>query len=159
MAASSTAVVATLARTAALGRALGAAAPPGLAVGLIGPLGAGKTTFVRAVAEGAGCDPAAVASPTFVLIHEYDGRVPVIHADAYRLRQPADFARLGMEEHFAAGGICLVEWADRVAEWLPAHRLEIAFAWHGPDTRTIAFGDPAGVHADLVARLLAATGY
>ena len=148
-------MIATRTQVEALGRALGEHAPPNLVVALNGPLGAGKTTFVRSVAAGAGCDPAEVSSPTFVLIHEYEGRVPVAHCDAYRLRQPADFAKLGLEEHFAAGGLCLVEWAERVAEWLPPDRLEIAFDHHGADTRTVAFADPAGRHAALIARLAA----
>jgi tRNA threonylcarbamoyladenosine biosynthesis protein TsaE len=143
----------TLAQTAALGTALGRLAPPNLVVALSGPLGAGKTTFTRAVAAGAGCDPAEVSSPTFVLVHEYQGRVPVTHCDAYRLRRPEDFGKLGLEEHFAADGICLVEWADRVLEWLPGDRLEIAFAPHGPETRTVAFHDPAGAHAELLEQL------
>ncbi len=143
----------TLAQTAALGEALGRRAPPNLVIALSGPLGAGKTTFARAVAAGAGCDPAAVSSPTFVLVHEYAGRVPVTHCDAYRLRRPEDFGKLGLEEHYAAGGICLVEWADRVLEWLPADRLEIAFAPRGAETRTVAFHDPAGVHFGLTEQL------
>ena len=89
--------VVTRAQTAVLGETLGRLAPPNLVVALSGPLGAGKTTFARAVAAGAGCDPAAVSSPTFVLVHEYHGRVPVAHCDAYRLRHPEDFGKLGLE--------------------------------------------------------------
>ena len=93
---------------------------PGLVIGLVGPLGAGKTRLVRAIAEGLGVDPSAIASPTFVLIHEYEGRIPVYHFDAYRLDRPEAFEALGVADYWDAGGICLVEWADRVLGLLPA---------------------------------------
>src|ERR671932_649561 len=79
-------------------------------------LGAGKTHLVRAVAEGLGLrDARAVTSPTFVLIQEYPARLPVYHFDAYRLAGEAEFADLGAEEYLSGGGVCLVEWADRVS--------------------------------------------
>jgi tRNA threonylcarbamoyladenosine biosynthesis protein TsaE len=119
---------ATLADVEKLGSILGRLAPSGLVVGLIGALGAGKTTFVRSVAQGAGVpDPRIVSSPTFVLIHEYQGRLPIIHFDAYRLRRAEEFLDLGVEEYFASGSLCLVEWADRVGEYLPAERVEVMF--------------------------------
>ncbi len=107
------------AETEALGRALAEVVAADVVVGLVGPLGAGKTRLSRAVAEALGVDPAAIASPTFVLIHEYDGRIPVFHFDAYRLPSPAAFEDLGPADYWSAGGVCLVEWADRVADSLP----------------------------------------
>ena len=71
-----------------LGQALAEVCEPGCVIGLIGPLGAGKTRLVRAIAESLGVDPGAIASPTFVLIHEYEGRIPVYHFDVYRLESP-----------------------------------------------------------------------
>ncbi|MGC8638643.1 MAG: tRNA (adenosine(37)-N6)-threonylcarbamoyltransferase complex ATPase subunit type 1 TsaE [Isosphaeraceae bacterium] len=103
-----------------LGFALAGVVEPGEVIGLIGPLGAGKTRLVRAIAEALDVDPAAIASPTFVLIHEYEGRIPVYHFDAYRLQSPAAFEDLGVADYWNAGGICLVEWADRVLGLLPA---------------------------------------
>ena len=111
--------------TAAFGRSLAAVLPAGAVVALCGPLGAGKTRLVQAVAEAAGVDPRLVLSPTFVLIHEYRGRVPIYHFDAYRLRDDDEFLQLGPEEYFDAGGWTFVEWADRVAACLPSERLEI----------------------------------
>src|ERR1700750_2210609 len=107
--------IASLDETEAFGRRLGAMLFPGAVVALVGPLGAGKTHLVRAVAEGLGVgDSRVVSSPTFVLIQEYDARLPVYHFDAYRLRGEADFLDLGAHEYFEGRGVCLIEWADRV---------------------------------------------
>ncbi|MBX9585261.1 MAG: tRNA (adenosine(37)-N6)-threonylcarbamoyltransferase complex ATPase subunit type 1 TsaE [Gemmataceae bacterium] len=115
-----------LAATEAFGRRLGELLFPGAVVALVGPLGAGKTHLVRAVAEGLGVkNPAAVTSPTFVLIQEYPARLPVYHFDAYRLSGPREFAELGADEYFAGDGVCLVEWADKVEVTLPAEHLRI----------------------------------
>src|SRR5881227_3833247 len=103
-----------------LGRGLAELARPGLVLGLVGTLGAGKTRLVRALAEALEVDPRAIASPTFVLIHEYEGRMPLYHFDAYRLDGPDDFDALGASDYWSEGdGLCLVEWADLVADRLP----------------------------------------
>src|SRR5947209_17822781 len=108
--------LADLAATEAFGRRLAALLFPNAVVSLIGPLGAGKTHLVRAVAEGLGIrDTRLVSSPTFVLIQEYPARLPIYHFDAYRLPSSAEFAELGVNEYFEGDGVCLVEWADRVA--------------------------------------------
>src|SRR6476661_7046391 len=110
----------------AFGRRLGALLFPGAVVALVGQLGAGKTHLTRAVAEGLGVkNPAAVNSPTFVLIQEYPARLPIYHFDAYRLSGPREFADLGVEEYFRGEGVCLVEWADKVDATLPAEHLRI----------------------------------
>jgi tRNA threonylcarbamoyladenosine biosynthesis protein TsaE len=115
-----------LAATEALGRRLGALLFPGSVVALIGQLGAGKTHLVRAIAEGAGVsDLSIVTSPTFVLLQEYHGRVPIYHFDAYRLASAVAFDDLGAQELFEGDGICLVEWADRVEACLPAEHLRV----------------------------------
>ncbi len=108
------------------GQRLGKLLFPGAVVALVGPLGAGKTHLVRAIAEGLGVkNPAAVNSPTFVLIQEYPARLPIYHFDAYRLTGSQEFAELGVEEYFRGEGVCLIEWADKVASVLPAERLWI----------------------------------
>ena len=116
----------SLAETEAFGRRLAAHLFPGAIVALIGTLGAGKTHLVRAIAQGLDIpNPAVVNSPTFVLIQEYDSRLPIYHFDAYRLKSEAEFADLGVHEYFAGDGVCLVEWADKVATVMPKERLEI----------------------------------
>ena len=117
----------------ALGNALAAALPPTALVALNGPLGAGKTRLVQAVAEAAGIDPALVTSPTFVLIHEYTGPAPLFHFDMYRIRDDDEFLSLGPEEYFSRQGRTFIEWADRVAASLPRERLEISIE---PDQST-----------------------
>src|SRR5436190_2294757 len=125
-----------LAGTESLGRRLGALLFSGAVVGLVGPLGAGKTHFVRAVAEGLGLDESRiVSSPTFVLIQEYDARLPVYHFDAYRLTSAAEFFDLGAHEYFEAGGVCLVEWPDRVPDCLPRERLTVRLEITGETSR------------------------
>jgi tRNA threonylcarbamoyladenosine biosynthesis protein TsaE len=121
--------------THSLGAALAEVLPGGAVVALIGPLGAGKTRLIRAVTEAAGVAKGAVASPTFVLVHEYQGRVPIFHLDVYRLRDEDEFLALGPEEYFSQPGWSFVEWADRVADCLPHERLEILIEPVGPNAR------------------------
>ena len=121
--------------TADLGRRLGKLLNPGMVVALIGPLGAGKTTLTRAIAEGLGVDPRQVASPTFALVHEYPGRVPIYHFDVYRLPDLKAFLDLGAEDYFRGDGVCLVEWADRVEAALPKDGLRITLAHDGEGRR------------------------
>jgi tRNA threonylcarbamoyladenosine biosynthesis protein TsaE len=99
--------------TFALGRRVGATLQPGTFVLLHGDLGAGKTAFVRGMAEGLGGSPEDVSSPTFVLIQQYAGRVPLVHVDLYRLESAAAVDDLGLEE-LAGGAVMAIEWADRL---------------------------------------------
>ncbi|MFH1920206.1 MAG: tRNA (adenosine(37)-N6)-threonylcarbamoyltransferase complex ATPase subunit type 1 TsaE [Planctomycetota bacterium] len=131
------------AATAALGAALAEALPDGSVVALCGTLGAGKTRLVQAVAEASGVDRRDVVSPTFVLVHEYQGRRPIYHLDAYRLRDEDEFLDLGPEEYFESDGLTLIEWADRVPGCLPPERIEIHVEVTGPESRRFqiaAFG-------------------
>lgn len=100
-------------------RDLAASLVPGDVLLLSGTLGAGKTTFVRGLAEGLGIDPAEVSSPTFTLVHEYrGGRVVLYHADLYRLGAAAA-EELGLEELGAKDGVLAIEWPDRLAHQMP----------------------------------------
>lgn len=118
-----------------LGRTLADVLPGGCTVALVGPLGAGKTRLVQALASAAGVDRRDVVSPTFVLVHEYHGRLPIYHFDAYRLRDDDEFLQLGAEEYFAGRGWVLVEWADRVERCLPVEYLEIVIHIGSGETR------------------------
>jgi tRNA threonylcarbamoyladenosine biosynthesis protein TsaE len=140
-------------QTEILAGALAEALEPGSVVALVGNLGAGKTRFVRAVCEALGVDRRDVASPTFVLVHEYEGRLPVYHFDTYRLRQPSDFLSLGADEYLNSGGVCLIEWADRVAGLLPADHLRVEIVATGETTREFSFIAAGPKSQRLVAHL------
>jgi len=127
----------SLEATEALGRRLASLLFPGAVVALVGQLGAGKTQLTRAIAEALGVPAGVVTSPTFVLIQEYQGQLPVYHFDAYRLNSPDEFSDLGPHEYFAGDGVCLVEWADRVESCLPAERLTLELVATGPDSRQV----------------------
>ena len=139
--------------TDALGVLLADVLERGLVVGLIGPLGAGKTRLVKATATALGADPSTVNSPTFVLIQEYDGRLPVYHFDTYRLRDAAAFADLGADEYFSGDGICFVEWADRVSSLLPRDRLNIAVSVLGPTSRRFCISSTGPTSQRLLVRV------
>src|SRR5438067_1581455 len=147
-----TIVVASEAETEDVGRALAAVVGPGTVIGLVGTLGAGKTRLVRSMAEALGVDPGAIASPTFVLIHEYEGRLPIYHFDAYRLAGPDEFDALGASDYWAEGdGLCLIEWADVVADRLPLATWWVRLELAGPTGRVVRVESPeAGRLADLL---------
>ncbi|NOX55249.1 MAG: tRNA (adenosine(37)-N6)-threonylcarbamoyltransferase complex ATPase subunit type 1 TsaE [Planctomycetes bacterium] len=120
-----------------IGRWLADVLEPGAVVAIRGELAAGKTVLVRAIAEALGADSEEVASPTFVLVREYAGRLPIYHADAYRLKGPDEFIDLGGDEYLFGDGVCLIEWADRVASILPDDRLEVQIEITGEQSRRI----------------------
>jgi tRNA threonylcarbamoyladenosine biosynthesis protein TsaE len=148
-----------LAGTEALGRRLGERLFPGAVVALVGPLGAGKTHLVRAVAEGLGIpDSRAVSSPTFVLIQEYNARLPIYHFDAYRLRGAGELYDLGVYEYFEGPGVCLVEWADRALECLPNAHLRIDLEVTGESSRQATLTPRGARYGELVRQVQAASG-
>ena len=105
-------------------------------VALSGPLGCGKTTFVRAAVHGLqGADP--VTSPTFTFWHRYPGTPPVDHLDLFRIGDPSELAELGLEEAFTGNSIVFVEWWDNAPELLPARRYEICIAGAGDTPRIV----------------------
>jgi len=132
-------------QTMALGRALGRSLKKPITLLLFGDLGSGKTAFVQGLAVGLGVpDTVAVTSPTYTLINEYPGRLPLFHVDLYRLPSPADPDEIGLLEMFEENGIVAVEWAQRLhAGDRPLPRLELFFTVAGDNTRsirTIAYG-------------------
>src|SRR6478672_3660025 len=142
-----------------LGTALASELPAGTVVGLVGPLGAGKTRLVQAVATALGVPPGRVTSPTFVLVNEYTGgRLPVYHFDTYRLKDDDEFLNLGPEEYFDSTGLTFVEWADRVATLLPVDRLEISIDVTSETERRIMLHGTSPQVEAIVARIQAASG-
>ncbi|QDT37978.1 tRNA (adenosine(37)-N6)-threonylcarbamoyltransferase complex ATPase subunit type 1 TsaE [Stratiformator vulcanicus] len=121
--------------TARFGTAIADSIRGGDVIGLRGDLGAGKTTLVSSVAVALGVQRHEISSPTFVLLKEYAGRIPIYHFDAYRLGDPDEFTALGADELLADEGLCLIEWVDRVASLLPADRLTIDAITTGVDSR------------------------
>lgn len=138
-----------------LGQAIARTVVPGTVIALIGGLGAGKTRLSRAIAEALGVDPDVIASPTFVLIHEYEGRMPVYHFDVYRLKSAAEFEDLGLADYWNGGGLCVVEWADKVPDLIPAEAWTIAIepaAELGPSARRVHI-DPPEVREHIIEEL------
>jgi tRNA threonylcarbamoyladenosine biosynthesis protein TsaE len=122
-------------KTRELGAALGRLLHPGDFVALLGDLGAGKTEFARGMAEGCGVPAEEVASPTFALIHRYQGRIPLVHADLFRLSGEEDLYGTGYYEvRDADEAAVVVEWADRVPSAVPEDALRIQFD-SGPGER------------------------
>lgn len=123
----------------AAGRALGERAEAGDVVLLEGPLGAGKTTFVKGLARGLGVDEGAVLSPTFVYVREVrGGRLPLYHVDAYRLASgdvPVDaislMEELGLDHYLASGGVTVVEWPQPLLDVLPPERFAVGIRYEG----------------------------
>lgn len=121
-----------------IGEKLACELKPGDVVALIGGIGAGKTTFVRGLAQGLGVPPSSVASPSFVLVRQYtSGRLPLYHADLFRLENLPAAASVGLEECYEAGGVTLIEWANKVPGVLPEEFLEIRFDTVDPETRRL----------------------
>ena len=134
---SQTLLTASEAETIAAGRNVGRDLQPGAVVLLSGPLGAGKTAFVRGLAEGLGCDPNAVSSPTFTISQEYRGPVTLQHVDLYRLA-PAEVDDLGLDDLFE-DQIAAVEWSERWHE-APANAVRVSIESLGGDARRITVG-------------------
>jgi tRNA threonylcarbamoyladenosine biosynthesis protein TsaE len=144
--------------TVRLGEILGALLRPGDVVALQGPLGAGKTTFVQGLSRGLGVPPeAAVTSPTFTLVAEYPGRVPLRHADFYRVESARRLADAGFDDLLDGDGVLVVEWPERFPDALPPERLWIRLEIRGESERLLRL-EGAGERAADLARALASQG-
>lgn len=131
--------------TLALGEWLGARAGQGDVFALCGPLGAGKTSLARGLASGLDVPAsAAVRSPSFTLCNEYEGRLPVLHFDLYRLGSGEEADDLGFRDRAGTEVVAIVEWADRFPALLPRHSLWIEIEHCGSSRRATAWGSPEG---------------
>ena len=124
--------------TEAIGREMAQRLAPGAVVAFTGDLGAGKTAFVRGMAQGLGISQR-VTSPTFTIVNEYDGPTPLFHFDMYRLADADALFDIGWEDYLDRGGVCAVEWSEQVAEALPPETVFVALTRHpeNPSWRTI----------------------
>ena len=141
----------------AMAAALAGQLRAGDVIALEGPLGSGKTCFVRGLAKGLGIDPSAVSSPTFVICQEYEGKksktknpkssITLVHIDAYRVNGPDELETIGWSElPQAPDAIIAIEWPSRIGSALPAKRIDVTFAHEGERARSIAIaiaGDQA----------------
>lgn len=117
---------------------IGAQLSPGDVVALIGDLGAGKTCLTQGIAQGVGVyRDQTVNSPSYILINEYEGKIPIYHIDLYRLERLEDIVALGLEDYFGGDGICVIEWADRMGELLPESHIQVTITAEDEFTRTI----------------------
>lgn len=128
-----------------VGRELGAASAAGEVYALVGDLGVGKTVFTKGFAEGLGIDEP-VNSPTFTILQIYDeGRIPLYHFDVYRIEEPEEMEEIGLDEYLEGDGVCLIEWAGRIADILPQDIIVVRIEKNlekGMDYRKITVYDP-----------------
>lgn len=130
------------AETFALGERLADFLFPGAVIALTGELGAGKTLFAQGIAKGLNITEQ-VISPTFTIVNEYQGRLPLYHIDAYRLEKTGEIDEIGLEEYFNSSGVVLIEWPKRIKEYLPLSYLSIDLKkeWDesGKESRVLTF--------------------
>lgn len=115
--------------TEAIGEKVGASLTPGAVLAYRGDLGMGKTAFTRGLARGLGCT-CRVTSPTFTIVNEYEGRIPLFHFDMYRLPDADALFDIGWEDYLARGGVCAVEWSERVIDALPDDTIWVTIGRH-----------------------------
>ena len=106
---------------------------------LHGDLGAGKTHFVKGIARGLGVNESTVNSPTFTLINEYRGSFPIYHFDAYRIKSDQEVVELGVDEYFYGNGVCLIEWPEKMKNFLPVNSVHITIQKDNESSRTFKF--------------------
>jgi tRNA threonylcarbamoyladenosine biosynthesis protein TsaE len=146
-------VSSSLLQTDRLGRIIGSVLKGGEFLALSGALGTGKTALVRGIATGLGASPQAVSSPTFVLLHEYRGRLPLAHLDLYRLQSWREVESIGLDDYLSGPTVVAVEWADRAPGMLPDDLLEMQLRHRTVQSRSITFRATGPVSAALLARI------
>ncbi len=118
-----------------------------------GDLGAGKTTFTKAFAIGLDVKDH-VTSPTFTLINEYDGRIPLYHFDVYRINHVSEMEDLGYEEYFYGNGVCVIEWASLIEDVLPEDYLWVEIKVTGVESRQVCFTGTNDYYKEMIKELL-----
>lgn len=124
--------------TQTIGQQIGETLKIGDVIALIGDLGTGKTCLTQGIARGIGiASHEVVNSPSYTLINEYAGEIPIYHVDLYRLEHLGEIVDLGLDEYLEGSGICIIEWADRMANLLSANHIKITMTWVEESTRII----------------------
>jgi tRNA threonylcarbamoyladenosine biosynthesis protein TsaE len=139
-------------QTQEFGTRLGELANPGDVILLVGKLGAGKTCLTQGIAWGLGIKEYA-ASPSFVLVRELKGRLPLYHLDFYRLENLAEIAELGLDEYFYGQGVSVVEWAEKALSLLPPENLLIEMSYISDSERRLKLKPSGKRYREMVARL------
>ena len=146
-------VLSSRAETESLGRSIGRVLTGGEVLALHGTLGAGKTTLVRGIAIGLGVPSHCVSSPTFILAHEYPGRVPLMHIDLYRVKDSLEVEASGLSDCFTERMVVAVEWADRFPSWLPTDRLELRLLHRSQVARGLSITARGPVASSLLCKI------
>ena len=137
-----------------MGKRVGRLLHPGDVVALVGELGAGKTQFIKGLAEGVGVGKATyVSSPSFTLINEYPGRISFYHVDLFRLESEKDAEGLGLEEYVRGHGVAAIEWADKIPSLLPEELLWVKIHYTGEHSRTIEIMPKGKRYEDLIKKM------
>jgi len=133
------------------GKNLGMLLMPGDVVALVGELGAGKTTLTQGIVRGLGVgEEHYIGSPTFTLINEYAGRMPVYHLDFYRIETPSEIVNLGLEEYLHGEGVAVIEWADKIEALLPEDHVKITLQYIDRTVRTLEIAGTGKRYAALI---------
>lgn len=145
----------SVAQTIRIGQRLGELLQPGDLLLLLGDVGSGKTHLSKGIAQGLGSSDL-VNSPSFVMINEYRAgaahrRMPIYHADLYRIEDPNELVGIGLEETWAGDGVCLIEWAERAQGWLPQDHLAVHLRYLSDTKRVLRFAPQGARYTALVA--------
>ncbi len=145
----------SVSETLRFGERLGSLLQPGYVVALIGELGAGKTTLVKGIVRGLGVeDKRSVKSPTFSLMHKYEGRIPIYHFDAYRLKGTLEMLDIGSDEIIYGNGVSIIEWADKVPGCLPEKYLKTTLTVVSENERKIELCSYGRCYDELINNLI-----
>ena len=138
-----------------LGEKIGDSLRGGSIIALIGELGCGKTLLTRGISVGLGVPLRQINSPTFVLVNEYRGRLPVFHMDLYRLADTADVVDIGLLDYLARAesGVIIIEWAEKILSLLPAEYLKVDFTGLSARKRKISFSAVGDKYNDLMEKI------
>ena len=136
-----------------LGEKLGRLLRDGDIICLYGELGAGKTSFTQGIAKGLNVEKAFITSPTFVLVNEYKGRLPLYHIDLYRLNNIAEIEDIGLSEYLKGKGVTVIEWAEKAEDLLSEERLSVYLENLGGDKRRLSFKATGKRYEEIVAKI------